>query len=271
MADYADLERFRTLVEPREFVFAKTMPEIPHWYTMRRSWAADGSFDEAVALQRRIGYVRSWPPGAARGRKYTYLNLNGFKYWTMGEPVAACPLMNRAAVSYPGNPFDSVAAVYDDRFADPEHRREDDELMGLLDIMSGERVLDIGSGTGVLLDRHQIDPDLYVGCEPSSGMRAVFTAKHPGHTVIPAPLEDCAAGQFDLIVALYGTASYLSPEALATLNDRLALDGRMFLMFYEDGYEPVSCVGVEPSNHYEGTRHLMPGAATPWHSYWIVQ
>jgi hypothetical protein len=73
--------------------FAKTMPEMPHWYTLRREWARDEEFAAAVLAIRQHGRR-----GAYRGNRYTYLYLDGMRYWTMGAPVEQTILINRAVV-----------------------------------------------------------------------------------------------------------------------------------------------------------------------------
>jgi hypothetical protein len=43
--------------------------------------------------------VKPWPRDSARPRyHHAYLEIDGWEYWTMGEPVEATPLINRAAV-----------------------------------------------------------------------------------------------------------------------------------------------------------------------------
>jgi len=54
--------------------FAKTMPNIPHDYTVRGQTSA-AALDEFVLLIRRLGYERRC--GAAT---YTYLNIDGYRY-----------------------------------------------------------------------------------------------------------------------------------------------------------------------------------------------
>jgi hypothetical protein len=185
---YADLQRFHQLVHGKRFVFAKTMPDNPHHYTLRRDWADSGEFDEAVQLIRRVGYPLRWPP-TGKGRRYTYLNMNGHHYWTMGAPVDQTILINRAEHPYP-SPFDAVAADYDQQFQRPKYRAEDATVMAMLTpIAPDARVLDVGAGTGLLLDHLHLPPDRYTAIEPSAGMRARFTAKHPDHEVVPCPLE----------------------------------------------------------------------------------
>jgi hypothetical protein len=73
------------------FVFAKTMPEIPHEYVIRtkENWAA---------------FMRLWDtidergmPGTFRGRRYKYwYRGDGWRYWCMGPKWPY--LINRARV-----------------------------------------------------------------------------------------------------------------------------------------------------------------------------
>ena len=75
---------------PEEFVhtvgwqFAKSMPEIPHEYTLRgkRSAGIDPPpvewHDWMVDYIEENGYRAKW-----HGRWFTYLELDGFKYWPL--------------------------------------------------------------------------------------------------------------------------------------------------------------------------------------------
>lgn len=84
------LERFQGLMEAAQWTFAKTMPENPHWYTLRKRWADDALFAWAVEVSRRFGYEELFG-----GKVYRVLNAGGFKYWTMGSPLEETILMNR--------------------------------------------------------------------------------------------------------------------------------------------------------------------------------
>ena len=88
-----DLERIAELLEAQEWIFAKTMPENPHWYTLRRKWARDRDFARVVRLIRKYGVAERYPPGSKN--RYTVMVLGGFKYWTMGWPVEKTILINR--------------------------------------------------------------------------------------------------------------------------------------------------------------------------------
>src|SRR5581483_3206334 len=78
--------------------FAKTMPQWPHEYTVR-DWRQDleGDFGEFVTLIREAGIVKPWPRDATVPRyHHTYLELDGWEYWSMGEPVTETTVINRA-------------------------------------------------------------------------------------------------------------------------------------------------------------------------------
>lgn len=96
-----DLHRITTLLESHEWVFAKTMPQNPHWYTLRRKWADDQAFAEAVQFIRQYGRRETYPPGSRN--RYTVMVMGGFKYWTMGWPVEKTILINRKPVPGEGS------------------------------------------------------------------------------------------------------------------------------------------------------------------------
>lgn len=62
---------------------AKSMPKIPHSYTIRKNWSDDKLFVECVKLIRLIGVKEKF-----YSKEYIYYYYNGFKYWTMGNPVS---------------------------------------------------------------------------------------------------------------------------------------------------------------------------------------
>ena len=88
--------RMLTVDEAREFIkrydwtFAKTMPWCPHWYVVRRNVDND-KFVGFVKLIRAEGEIRPW------GRyRHTYLDIDGYQYWTMGAPIANTIIINRS-------------------------------------------------------------------------------------------------------------------------------------------------------------------------------
>jgi hypothetical protein len=79
--------------------FAKTMAHMPHEYTVRdldgmgrRSTCMDHeTFEWFARFIRHRGY-----PGWFGKTKYMYYDVDGFKYWTMGSPIAITTILNRA-------------------------------------------------------------------------------------------------------------------------------------------------------------------------------
>lgn len=216
-----------------DWIFAKTMPEIPHWYTLRKRWAADlPPFEDVVQFIRDYGYREKF------GRNwFTRLDINGLKYWSMGAPLPITILINRAVIETL-QPYDRVAESYDALWASPEAQAEDRRIMEAVAYQGGD-VLDIGCGTGLFLDH--VKPEGYLGIDPSAGMLERLKAKHPAAEVIRTRFESFAplGRTFDLIVGLY-CASYIDPKTLKRIPRLLKPGGRFFLMFYREGYQPVT-------------------------------
>jgi hypothetical protein len=86
-----------TVDELREFVrkspwkFAKTMPQTPHEYTLRAKAPDEKLFEKVVLYIRQEGYK-----GEYGKTTYTYFDIDGWQYWTMGAPLRQTILINRA-------------------------------------------------------------------------------------------------------------------------------------------------------------------------------
>lgn len=79
------------VVANNNWIFAKTMPENPHEYALRKAWnPVTISFDEMVLTIRRFGYTQIYG-----GRPYVVLDIGDHFYWTMGSPLAITILINR--------------------------------------------------------------------------------------------------------------------------------------------------------------------------------
>ena len=85
----------RAFVARAPWRFAKTMSHIPHEYTVRGQ-TPDDEFNEFVLLIRQVGYKRRFGKTT-----YTYLNIDGRRYWTMGAPLEATTIINRALLTAP--------------------------------------------------------------------------------------------------------------------------------------------------------------------------
>jgi hypothetical protein len=90
----------RSYIAKVRWQFGETMPQWPHEYTVRK-WLPEleDEFFDFVALIHRDGIVKPWPADAAIPRyHHTYLEIDGWDYWTMGEPIPETVLINRALV-----------------------------------------------------------------------------------------------------------------------------------------------------------------------------
>lgn len=81
-----ELARIQWLLETAQWTFARSMPQNPHWYTLRKRWENDDDFVAVVLFIRKYGYVERFPD-PVKGWPYIQFNVNGFKYWTMGGPI----------------------------------------------------------------------------------------------------------------------------------------------------------------------------------------
>ena len=93
-------KEIQQFIGDHEWVFAKTMPQIPHWYTLRSKAQPDEGFSAFVREIELRGVQRQFGQ-----RSFTYLDFEHWTYWTMGEPVENTTLINRAQL--PGNAAES--------------------------------------------------------------------------------------------------------------------------------------------------------------------
>ena len=110
---------------------------------------------------------------------------------------------------YAVNQYDAVAESYDSLFKDKASIEENRKIASMLFEVSGI-FLDVGCGTGLLLDILKVSPDEYWGIDPSSKMLDVFRKKHPEYNnlCIPFELLNLKFATFNSIVALFGKENY---------------------------------------------------------------
>lgn len=78
-----------TFISNSNWTFAKTMPQWPHYYIVRSSQ----NEKDFVAF---VEYIRAnGKPEAFLDKTYIYLELDGWKYWTMGDPIEKTTIINR--------------------------------------------------------------------------------------------------------------------------------------------------------------------------------
>ena len=119
--------------------------------------------------------------------------------------------------------YDAVASDYDAKYQSPIHTIEDSIIGSLVGRMVADgRVLDVGCGTGHLLNLTEIPQDRYLGVDISQGMLTVAESNHPHHTFIKHNiLDDMEDRQgFDVILGIYGILNYTGINALQSMLDR---------------------------------------------------
>jgi hypothetical protein len=228
------------ILSKQQWIFARTMPQNPHWYCLRKNFANDEDFVYCARYIRENGIKEKY-----NRREYTLFYMNGYKYWTMGCPLHNCPktgtiLINRKPYDAPASQYDDIANDYDALFSEPQYIDEDNRLFGLIGPLIKGRILDIGCGTGRLLDYVNTDTGDYTGIDSSVGMLDVLCEKHPGANVIHDRFENTCTGEYDTIVALYGSASYLNDKSGQLIKSSLTKDGIYILMAYKPDYYPVT-------------------------------
>jgi SAM-dependent methyltransferase len=228
--EQSGIQRILRYIRSNKWTFAKSMPQIPHWYLVRDETDSIEDFRFFTNFIRVYGYQQTFYK-----RTFTYFNMNGFKYWTMGAPVEETTILNRARVDYP-SPYDSLAEHYDDNYDKPEYRQEDQEIIDI--IGKCESLVDIGCGTGMILD--YLSPRSYIGLDPSKGMIAQARQKHPDRLFINSTLNDFYNSyEYEKVISLFGTPTYFKCDYRERIDRMLKPSGEAYLMHYHEDYKPV--------------------------------
>ena len=72
------MKKIIKLIKNYEWTFAKTMPEIPHYYIVRGNLSKEDqkTFDEFKLFIEKNGYIKKFYE-----KEYQYTDINGYKYW----------------------------------------------------------------------------------------------------------------------------------------------------------------------------------------------
>jgi hypothetical protein len=93
----SELDFCRELIAKSRWIFAKTMPQNPHYYMLRKEYASDAEFVRFVEIIRRYGYRYQYG-----GYWYIQLDVDEWFYWTMGAPLEETILINRKDLKLKG-------------------------------------------------------------------------------------------------------------------------------------------------------------------------
>ena len=144
----------------------------------------------------------------------------------------------------PGLAYDELADEYDQSYKAPMWQAEDAVVYGLLRGFLPEeaKVVDMGCGTGALLDHVPLRRGQYFGIDISPRMIRKAWHKHPQGMFLLSPMEDMEcllSGGFDMAVSLFGSFSY-SPMPEKVISEAMRLlkpGGRIFFMAYGPRYK----------------------------------
>jgi hypothetical protein len=235
----ADLDWWLERAAELEWVFAKTYAETaPHSYVVegRTSGMSKDDYVRAGRVIHTFGR-----PAKFYGMTSIYLTSPDglLKWWTMDADVRDTGLINQATterlygvqnapVTASGieTPYDALASSYD------EHRPISEELASRLReavaALTGQyppAVLDVGCGTGRVLDLALTRPDRYAGVDPSTPMLNQLVRKHPSVAgIYPMRIEQALAlqiftpGQFEIVTILLDRSDELAADDIGAIE-----------------------------------------------------
>ena len=73
-----------------EYKFAKTMPYMPHFYTVGDKWNDKKDFYWTCHAIKKIGILQFF-----MGKPRNYFYLDGWRYWIMSDDPNMCKIINR--------------------------------------------------------------------------------------------------------------------------------------------------------------------------------
>lgn len=89
--EYKDL--LNKFINSQEWIFAKTMADIPHWYCLKRNCEDTDAWLWFVRCIDRYGVE-----GNFYGKIYCYLYWGEYRYWYMDPSAESCDLINRCII-----------------------------------------------------------------------------------------------------------------------------------------------------------------------------
>ena len=146
------------------------------------------------------------------------------------------------------NIYDKVANEYDSKYQDDIHLVEDAINSIYLKSFIPSKVLDVGCGTGHVIELGGFNPWEYFGIDISSSMVKLAEDKYPDHEFVVGDITEGIFGKYDLILAVYGQINHIGLFAWADiLKANLEDEGDFYAVIYADTNNPDIC--YEEGNH----------------------
>ncbi len=225
-------KEFKNWIKKSQWKFAKSAKDTnPHFYTLIHGVNRLNFIEAAKYINANGSQEWFWK------RPYTVLKIDGWKYWTMTTDYSEIILINKTKDF---QVYDKIADNYDFYFSDPKSKAVDEAVRQRIGNLPGT-VLDIGAGTGLLLEMVSIPVEKYFGIDPSPKMNEIFKQKFPNFRCYKQPFEILKKKGFDNVVSLYGSVNYILPEYINKIeNDNPK--ARLFLMFFNPDYYPETYI-----------------------------
>jgi hypothetical protein len=258
---HADLDWWLERAGRLDWIFAKTYAATaPHSYVV----------EGRTRGMSKVDYVRAGRVIHTFGRPAKFYGMTSIyltspdgllKWWAMDADVRDTNLINQATtdrlygvqnapVTESGveTPHDAVASSYDQY--NPTPAKLAARLREAVAALAREyppAVLDVGCGTGRVLDLELTLPDRYAGVDPSTSMLNQLVRKHPNVAgVYPMLMEQALGrqlftpGQFEIVIILLDRADELPAETIQAV-EALASRGTIFAV--GDDVKVLSTIG----------------------------
>lgn len=227
-----DLELWMQQHHRIKWIFARSMPQTPHYYMVKGRNVAPDIFDLAFGVRRTWGV-----PGKFWSKTQLYLHhtdIEHVRYWSLDYDPARSVLMNMAddgkvygrqdapdTSSGAWAEYDQIGAYWDYRYR--EVTRRDGQVLWKLvnnNISSFKpTLLDIGAGTGATLEASITASWQTTAVDPSQAMLNDYVIKNPQvkEVFVGTLLEwlEQTDDTRDIAVASTGSASYLTPDEVS--------------------------------------------------------
>jgi hypothetical protein len=273
-----DLQWWFRIAETLEWKWAKTYEKFaPHSYIVLGKTPGLGreDFIRAGAVIRTFGHTRKfWK------RLSIYLETpdDTVRYWTMDDNVLDTDLVNMTTELKAYGPqnapstetgtwtiYDGRAAFYEYARRSPGVKDAEDKLRTIVRNHFGETrptILDVGAGTGAVMDLKLTWPENYTAVDPSKAMLNQLLVKHGTVTkIVPSTFEDAidiesVDGQYDLVVVAGGSGSYLTRDAVHELPSLVRSGGLLVVTTYGETGSPYYANADLPATMQEAAAAL---------------
>jgi ubiquinone/menaquinone biosynthesis C-methylase UbiE len=138
--------------------------------------------------------------------------------------------------------YDDVAEIYA-RVHDPRFEEVAVDMVSMAGIGAGERVLDVGTGTGAVARAARAAGGAVVGIDPSLGMLGAARRTSPGIRLVAAQAIDLPfrPGAFDAVTMGFVLAHFTKPEtALFDISRVLRPGARVAVSAWADGRDALT-------------------------------